>query len=112
MKCCIEIGNSIVAEGGKAGFGGTGGNQGWAYNGYGGYYQKITNGTNGNNGLDGNNYDYNYPYNSSTQLRTYIPSSYIPVYPLSNSKGGSGSVPSWYSNAGSNGEDGFIIISY
>ena len=90
----------VVAIGGKAGLGGSAGGVGSDWQ----HYLFSYNGSNGQNGIDGGNSDYNYPYNSSTQFRSYIPVSYIPVYPSSKSKGG-------LSNGG-NGEDGFIIISY
>ena len=95
-----SIFDTVVAIGGKAGLGGSAGGVGSNWQ----HYLFSYNGSNGQNGIDGGNSDYNYPYNSSTQFRSYIPVSYIPVYPSSKSKGG-------LSNGG-NGEDGFIIISY
>ena len=102
--------NSYSASGGNGGVGGTGA---------GGFYISnralALNGVDGASGTSGSILNYTYPYNSTTLINSYIPISYINVYPGSSSKGGDGGLGrsgNTNGDVGLNGESGFVIIKY
>jgi hypothetical protein len=102
--------NSYSASGGNGGVGGTG--AGGFYIGNGAY---ARNGDDGTSGTSGSILNYTYPYNSTTLINSYIPISYINVYPGSSSKGGDGGLGrsgNTNGDGGLNGESGFVIIKY
>lgn len=72
--------NNITANGG---FGGVGGNSAYKC-----CYQCACNGTVGADGLDGEVKNYDYPYNSFQQIRSYLPVNYVPAYPTPRSNPG------------------------
>ena len=71
--------HNIVAAGG---FGGGGGGAAYQI-----AYNQITDGAPGVVPPDAPVLNYDYPYNSFQQIRSYIPVSYIPTYPTPNSNG-------------------------
>ena len=96
----------VTVNGGNGGSGGAAGSYYWSNN-FGGY--QYSNGANGIDGANGPSTNYNYPYNSLQQQRSYLPTSYLPAYPTNSSQGGSGgNGPA----PGVNGENGYIILSY
>ncbi len=68
----------------------------------------------GSNGINGSITNYSYPsYNYGT--RSYIPSNYLTPFPINSANGGSGGIynvvmPSQWT--GTNGENGYCVISY
>ena len=98
-----KFNNQIIAIGGRGGIGGHISN-----------CIKIT-----ENGLDGSVNNFYYPQNTSSGSRNYIPANFLTLFPTlaSGGNGGAGQTgncgsSSYNPTAGSNGEDGYCIISY
>ncbi|MBK7764001.1 MAG: hypothetical protein IPI46_11730 [Bacteroidetes bacterium] len=96
----------VTVNGGNGGSGGAAGSFQWSSN-LGQMLYSL--GANGIGGANGPSTNYNYPYNSLQQQRSYLPTSYIPVYPGNSSIGGAGGNSTLL---GTNGENGYVIISY
>lgn len=77
-------GNSSI--GSTTAAGGSGGGSGTAA--YKCGYNCVSNGSNGVVPADATVLNYDYPYNSFQEFRSYIPSGYVPIYPTSKSNGG------------------------
>jgi hypothetical protein len=90
--------SSLVASGGSGGQNGT-----FACTYYNFSSVMCSCATNGINGSNGNSSLYNYPYNSFTQQRSFIPTAYIQVYPSCCANGATVSLPA---------ENGFCVITY
>jgi hypothetical protein len=98
--------NGVLVDGGKGGIGGT---SAGCYRSQAGY-PLASNGTNGASGNNGAIINYDYPYSSIAQVRSYIPVSYVPVYPFEKSNKGAGGIAN--GGVGAKGEDGYVVIIY